>query len=143
MDSNTADSHLPKSKQGRGGGCIPPPSRQREPHVLLRGGPTDNSLQFVITDQISPLSPLISNDRSIPLKLDTMRKRSNTTLQQEHQSVSASIQRAIEPMNVLLLKKCKMAARYNERSCILPSAQSSRPLGYLCIFLCSLIFCSI
>ena len=36
MDSNTADSHLPKSKQGRGG-LRPPPSRQREPHTSFRG----------------------------------------------------------------------------------------------------------
>jgi hypothetical protein len=30
------DSHLPKSKQGRGG-LHPPPSRQREPHTSFRG----------------------------------------------------------------------------------------------------------
>ncbi len=29
MDSNTADSHLPKSKQGRGGGLHPPPADSR------------------------------------------------------------------------------------------------------------------
>jgi hypothetical protein len=37
VDSNTADSHLPKSKQGRGGLHPPPPSRQREPHTSFRG----------------------------------------------------------------------------------------------------------
>jgi hypothetical protein len=37
VDSNTADSHLPKSKQGRGGVASAPPSRQREPHTSFRG----------------------------------------------------------------------------------------------------------
>ena len=42
MDSNTADSHLPKSKQGRGGVASPPQQTAGAAYVLPRGGPTDN-----------------------------------------------------------------------------------------------------